>query len=216
MWPCLTIGCKCWGQFETWRRPTRGRVQRAGNWRCLLASPFLPLPPSVRWWCAKVFYPTSLVEVWHLVIPWDAQVPARQVEHAPQQSSAGTTGPCATSLPSDPFSHVKGSAVLATAQIFPKYLPQEIARDFWHRQHCSQPRGPFTLPGKPPGAKMRGARSLQRREERVPKHSSLPKWTVGPFPVKFPKTTLTVHNHFGTFEPTSHTNSLLGLPGAPW
>lgn len=61
---------------------------------------------------------------------------------------------------------------------------------------------------------MRGAKSLQRCEQRVPEHSSLPKRTVGPFPGKLPKTTLTVHKHFGAFEPTSHTNSLLGLPGA--
>lgn len=179
---CLTFGCKCWGQVGTRRRPTRGGVQC----REFKVPPSLSFSPAAS---------SSQVEVCQGVLPYKpcsstAPCNPRHVPVSPSRAQGTRTAAelCRHRWPSDPFSHGKGSTILATAQVFPKQLSQERARDCWHPQRCPWTRSPSTPPGKSQGAKMRGAKCLHGHEQQASKHSSLPKRRVGPLPVKFPRT----------------------------
>lgn len=80
--------------------------------------------------------------------------------------------------PWDHFTHGSTSAVLATAQKFPKLLSQEIASDFWHPQHWPQTNILFNFPEKPQGAKIRGAEVPLEVNSRHPNSLPCPNWVL--------------------------------------
>lgn len=136
--------------------------QEAKNWWCLLT--FLPflLPSHLRLSSARCFTLEGCRNT--------NTVPARPDMH------------CSIGVPLDPFTHGRRSAILATAQKFPKPLSQGIASGFQHPQHCPKTKILFNLPEKPQSAKMRGAKIPPEVNSRHP--NSLPCPNGHSFPSK--------------------------------
>lgn len=203
----LTFGCKHRGRVRDTQESAQGR--KGTSWpfffsHCLLIS---------SWVCQGVLS----------YKPWRSTAPCGS-PHGPasrrwnMRCRRALLAPLDTTLPvalrplSSTLSCV-GSAILATAQNSPKQLPQET-KGLLTSSALPTDKKP-SLAREPQGAKARGAKTPAQMRTTAPKPPSLPRQTVSPFPVKFPKTNSTVRKRFGAHEPTPHTNSLLGLPEAP-